>query len=55
MGNTIFEFVQLAKGGDLAPKVTGMLIDLTLQEIESYLTNYRDFLSKANEAGNLIT
>lgn len=55
VGNAIFDFVQLVKGRDLAPKITGMLIDLNLDEIQAYLTNYREFLKKVNEAANLLT
>lgn len=43
VGNAIFDFVQILKGRDIAPKITGMLIDLNLEEIQAYLVNYREF------------
>jgi hypothetical protein len=55
VGNAIFDFVSKIKGPDLAPKITGMLIDLNLEEIQAYLTNYREFLKKVTEAANLLT
>ena len=33
VGNAIFDFVQQLKGREFAPKITGMLIDLNLEEI----------------------
>lgn len=42
------------KGRELAPKITGMLIDLNLDEIQAYLTQYQEFIKKVNEAGNLL-
>jgi len=32
VGNAIFDFVTKLKGAALAPKITGMLIDLPLEE-----------------------
>ena len=46
--------MQTLKGRELAPKITGMLIDLNLEEIQQYLTNYREFQKKVSEAGNLL-
>jgi len=40
VGNAIFDFVQTIKGREMAPKITGMLIDLNLDEIQAYLQNY---------------
>jgi len=54
VGNAIFDFVQQFKGQSLAPKITGMLIDLNLDEIQGYLTNYREFQKKIGEAANLL-
>ncbi len=55
VGNAIFDFVQTVKGRELAPKITGMLIDLNLDEIQAYLTNYNEFLKKVSEAATLLT
>lgn len=54
VGNAIFDFVQTLKGREQAPKITGMLIDLNLEEIQSYLTNYRVFQKKVEEASQLL-
>jgi hypothetical protein len=40
LGNTIFEFVANLKGRDVAPKITGMLINLKINEIHTYLMSY---------------
>ena len=47
--------MQTVKGRELAPKITGMLIDLNLDEIQAYLTNYNEFLKKVSEAASLLT
>jgi len=54
VGNIIFDYVTQLRGKDLAPKITGMLIDLPLQEIHLYLTNYNEFQKKVHEAANLL-
>lgn len=54
VGNAIFDFVQQLTGQELAPKVTGMLIDLSHQEIQLYLQNYTEFQRKVNEAGGML-
>lgn len=38
----------------MAPKITGMLIDLNIDEIQTYLTNYTEFVKKVGEAANLL-
>jgi len=54
VGNAIFDFVQTLRGQNMAPKITGMLIDLNLDEIQAYLTNYREFQKKIGEAATLL-
>jgi hypothetical protein len=39
VGGAIFEFVQFFVQG-YAPKVTGMLIDLPVPEIQKYMVNF---------------
>merc|ERR1712086_1234810 len=55
VGNAIFDFVTQLRGQSLAPKITGMLIDLPLEETQMYLMNYPEFVKKVNEAANLLT
>lgn len=55
VGNAIFDFVTQLRGQALAPKITGMLIDLPLEETQMYLMNYPEFVKKVNEAANLLT
>lgn len=38
----------------MAPKITGMLIDLNLDEIQAYLSNYQEFKKKVAEAAVLL-
>ena len=54
VGNAIFDFVTQLKGPELAPKITGMLIDLPLNETQSFLTNYGEFRQKVEEAATLL-
>ena len=44
VGGVIFEFVQ--KLSAYAPKVTGMLIDLPVVEIQKYMINFDLFLQR---------
>lgn len=54
VGNAIFMFVEKTKGSELAPKITGMLIDLTIPEIQHFLANYNEFIKKVNEAAHML-
>jgi len=40
VGSCIFEFVTKIVGPQYAPKITGMLIDLPILEIQRYVTNF---------------
>ena len=42
VGEEIFEFVE-GLVGEHAPKVTGMLIDLPIEEIHAFLSDYKMF------------
>jgi hypothetical protein len=53
VGGAIYEFVfSLVEG--LAPKVTGMLIDLPVPEIQKYLVNFDLFLQRVSQAIQLL-
>ena len=41
-------------GSEAAPKVTGMLIDLPIDEIKAYLQDYGMFGVKVQEALNML-
>ena len=54
VGEVIFEFVEKIAGEEKAPKITGMLIDLPIEEIRQYLQNYDKLEEKVREANNLL-
>jgi hypothetical protein len=49
-GQTIFSFVERVAGGALAPKITGMLIDLPIEEIQKYVVNFDLFVQRMHQA-----
>jgi hypothetical protein len=53
VGGAIFEFVQKLVQG-YAPKVTGMLIDLPVPEIQKYMVNFDLFLQRVSQATQLL-
>ena len=54
VGTAIYEFVVALKG-DKAPKITGMLIDLQLNEIQMILKNYELLVQRVNQADALLS
>lgn len=40
--------------GNLAPKITGMLIDLPIHEIHSYMKNFDILIQRVSEAKELL-
>jgi hypothetical protein len=54
VGTEIFGFVQQLKGPK-APKITGMLIDLAIDEIHKILQNFQHFVMRVNQADELIS
>lgn len=54
VGETIYEFVEKIAGEDKAPKITGMLIDLPLEEIQGYLRDFGKLEEKVKEASILL-
>ena len=50
VGNAIFEFVKKIAGEKDAPKITGMLIGVTISEIKRFLVNYDFFLQTISQA-----
>ena len=54
VGNCIYDFVLQQVGQDHAPKVTGMLIDLPIEEIKKYMASFEMFTKKVDEANKLL-
>jgi len=50
----IYEFVEKIAGDEKAPKITGMLIDLPIEEIQGYIQNYGKLEEKVREANALL-
>ncbi len=53
-GEYIFNYVHALVGEDRAPRITGLLIDLNLDEIKAYLRDYNHLVQKVREAMNFI-
>jgi len=54
VGQVIFEFVCMMVPQDRAPKITGMLIELPVEQIKQYLSSLDALKAKVDEAQNLI-
>jgi len=54
VGDAIFEFVEQIAGEQKAPKITGMLIDLPIEEIRGYLMDFNKLVEKVKEATLLL-
>jgi len=55
VGEKIYEFVLNLAGEQHAPKITGMLIDLPLEEIRDYLQDFNKFEKKVQQARTLLS
>ena len=54
VGSCIFPFVQPVCGSEMAPKITGMLIDLPIPEIHAYLKSHQTLVERINQAKDLL-
>ena len=54
VGQAIFEYVSLLVPKERAPKITGMLIEIPVPQIQQYLQQWEIFAQKVNEANTLI-
>jgi len=54
IGEYIYEYVEKIVGDEKAPKVTGMLIDLPIEEIKQYLYDFSKLHQKAHEAVSVL-
>ncbi len=55
VGEFIYEYVEKIMGEEKAPKITGMLIDLSIPEIHAYLIDINKLSTKIGEADTLLT
>jgi len=54
VGQMIFPFIQKLIPQNRAPKITGMLIELPIDQIKGYLMQYEILCAKVQEANSLI-
>jgi len=54
VGEFIYEYVEKFVGEGRAPKITGMLIDLPIEEIKGYLYDFSKLYQKIGDAVNLL-
>jgi len=54
VGTTIFKYVEKLVGEQLAPKITGMLIDLPLAELNYSVSTYQLLQAKVHSAYSLL-
>ena len=54
VGEAIFPFIRNMVGDERAPKITGMLIELPIDQIKAYMSNFDNFHCKVKEASDLI-
>lgn len=54
VGQCIFEFVSMMVPAERAPKITGMLIELPVEQIKQYMTSFDSLRGKVMEASQLI-
>ena len=54
VGEFIYEYVEKLVGEERAPKITGMLIDLPIEEIKGYLYDFSKLYTKTGEAIALL-
>jgi len=54
VGHLIFDYVNMIIGAEKAPKITGMLIELPVQQIKEYLVSFEALQMKVQEANVLL-
>lgn len=52
VGQCIFDFIVMLVGHEKAPKITGMLIELPVQQIKQYMSSYDALMMKVQEAND---
>jgi hypothetical protein len=54
VGHLIYDYVLMIMGPEKAPKITGMLIELPVQQIKQYLGSFDALQMKVQEANELL-
>lgn len=54
VGEAIFPFIKNIVGNERVPKITGMLIELPVEQIKQYMLSYDNLCAKVQEANDLI-
>jgi RNA recognition motif-containing protein len=54
VGEAIFPTIRTLVGNERAPKITGMLIELPVEQIKAYMSNFDNLHCKVKEASDLI-
>jgi hypothetical protein len=54
VGTIIFDFVGRIAGYELAPKITGMMIDIPVGDIRHYVLDYDLFSRQVNNAKGML-
>ena len=54
IGEEIYTYVQKMAGDENAPKITGMIIDLPMEELEKSVATWKEFEEKVREGMDLL-
>lgn len=54
VGEAIFPFIKTLVASERVPKITGMLIELPVEQMRLYMGSYENLQSKVKEADDLI-
>ncbi len=54
VGEFIYEYVEMLVGEERAPMITGMLLDLSLDQIKSYLYDFSNLFKMTGEANAVL-
>lgn len=55
VGEAIFPFIKTLVNIERVPKITGMLIELPVEQMKLYMSSFENLQSKVKEADDLIT
>jgi len=55
VGTVIYDFVSQITGRERAPKITGMLIDLPINDIHQFMQNYDVLVERVHQAEGLLS
>ena len=52
VGEIIYDYIEKMVGPEKAPKITGMLIDLPIGQIQIFMQSYQNLVMKVQEAND---